>query len=469
MLRLLVLSCALSASLGNYAGKQGDPNPPIDPRDVRNVVPGLKPGDIITPVSIDNIQIGSEGLPWVDESPINPFIIDQTPVINSNINARPLDLNDGRGGQVYENPFVDGSGLPNKRKPSYDGSRKVPVPPVTPPNGYGGGIARPDFHVDPGRKVPSYVNSNKVSILSVENPFGQENSPFGPIDGPGFDPLSQNIPLRTAPSYDGSQKVPIPVGENQFGQENSPFGPFGGAVVDPLNPNIPLRKAPSYDGSNKGPIQVDENPFVPFGGAGVDPLIPNIPLRKAPGYDGSNKGPIQVDENPFVPFGGAGVDPLNPNIPLRKAPSYDGSHKGPILAVENPFGPFVGAGVDSLNPNIPLRKAPSYDGSHKGPILAGENSFGQVNSPFVPFGGADVDPLIPNNRLPLPDSNYVDRPYPDTVTDQRQQFDEMVSARLRTNTGLSPQVLPDRKGLSEGKRNYLSSLGLFKKAKSYKN
>lgn len=68
--------------------------------------------------------------------------------------------------------FVDGFGLLNKRKFSYDGLCKVFVFLVMLLNGYGGGIVRFDFYVDLGRIVLSYDNFNKVLILFVENLFG---------------------------------------------------------------------------------------------------------------------------------------------------------------------------------------------------------------------------------------------------------------------------------------------------------
>ena len=164
---------------------------------------------------------------------------------------------------------------------------------------------------------------------------------------------------------------------------------------------------------------------------GGDPFNPIIPPRKPPSYDNSHKlQPGQV-------IGGD---------PARKAPSYDNSHK---------LQPGQVIGGD------PARKAPSYDNSHK-------LGLGGEVPPVIPGSGYVKPPSVPGLSLPGgPRPGDVIDPF--SLEAQQQQFDVLVSARLGARSGISPPSLPVQKKLSAGKRNYLSSLGVFKKAKSYES
>ena len=434
-----------------------NPNNPIDPSSVRPVGPGLRPGDVITPIQID-VRGGPEDLQWIDENPINPFGNALNPFADPNLVAKPLDLTGGQG-QVFQNPFSEGQGTSGgiiRKKPSYDGSHKGPVPPsLKKLPGYTGPAVGSDYPPPTGVIKPDAVDYPQRGILDQSgvlpggNPFGNPNfdgpgfapevSPFGPFTGGIVDPLDQvNGGIRRkAPSYDNSHKIPNPPVKKPtnydgpgFAPEASPFGPFTGGIVDTLdqvNGGI-RRKAPSYDNSHK------QQPGQVIGG---DPFNPIIPPRKPPSYDNSHKPqPGQV----------IGGDPFNPIIPAQKTPSYDNSHN------LQP-GQVIGGN--------PARKAPSYDNSHK-LGLSGDIP------PVIPGSGYVKPPSVPGLSLPggPRPGDLID---PFSLAAQQQQFDERVSARLGARSGISPPSLPVQKKLSAGKRNYLSSLGVFKKAKSYES
>nr|XP_022329319.1 proline-rich extensin-like protein EPR1 isoform X1 [Crassostrea virginica] len=583
MFKIVILSCALTASLGNYAGKKVDtpisipkvlnPNNPIDPSSVRPVGPGLRPGDVITPIQIDNVRGGPGDLQWIDENPINPFGNAQNPFVDQNLVAKPLDITGGQG-QVFQNPFSGGQGTSGgiiRKKPSYDGSHKGPVPPsLKKLPGYTGPAVGSDYPPPTGVIKPDAVDYPQKGILDQSgvlpggNPFGNPNydgpgfapevSPFGPFTGGIVDPLDQvnGGIVRKPPSYDNSHKIlepPVQKPTNydgpEFAPEVSPFGPFTGGIVDPLdqvNGGI-VRKPPSYDNSHKilePPVKKPTNydgpgfapevsPFRPFTGGIVDPLnqVNGGIVRKPPSYDNSHKilePPVQKPTNydgpgfapevsPFGPFTGGIVDPLdqvNGGI-RRKAPSYDNSHKllpgqviggdtlSPIIPPRKPpsydnsnkllpgqviGGPGQIIGGDPFNPIIPPRKPPSYDNSHKlqpGQVIGGDparKAPSYDNSHKLGLGG-EIPPVIPGSGYVKPPSvpglSLPGGPRPGDVIDpfsleaQQQQFDELVSARLGARSGISPPSLPVQKKLSAGKRNYLSSLGVFKKAKSYES
>ena len=388
-----------------------NPNNPIDPSSVRPVGPGLRPGDVITPIQIDNVRGGPGDLQWIDENPINPFGNAPNPFVDPSLVAKPLDIT-GDQGQVFQNPFSGGQGTSGgiiRKKPSYDGSHKGPVPPsLKKLPGYTGPAVGSDYPPPTGVIKPDAVDYpqrgilDQSGVLPGRNPFGNPN-----YDGPGFAP------------------------------EVSPFGPFTGGIVDPLdqvNGGI-RRKAPSYDNSHK---------LLPGQVIGGDTLSPIIPPRKPPSYDNSHKLlPGQVIGGPGQIIGG---DPFNPIIPPRKPPSYDNSHK---------LQPGQVIGGD------PARKAPSYDNSHK-------LGLGGEIPPVIPGSGYVKPPSVPGLSLPGgPRPGDVIDPF--SLEAQQQQFDVLVSARLGARSGISPPSLPVQKKLSAGKRNYLSSLGVFKKAKSYES
>ena len=488
-----------------------NPNNPIDPSSVRPVGPGLRPGDVITPIQID-VRGGPEDLQWIDENPINPFGNALNPFADPNLVAKPLDLTGGQG-QVFQNPFSEGQGTSGgiiRKKPSYDGSHKGPVPPsLKKLPGYTGPAVGSDYPPPTGVIKPDAVDYPQRGILDQSgvlpggNPFGNPNfdgpgfapevSPFGPFTGGIVDPLDQvNGGIRRkAPSYDNSHKIPNPPVKKPtnydgpgFAPEASPFGPFTGGIVDPLdqvNGGI-RRKAPSYDNSHKIPkppvkkptnydgpgFAPEASPFGPFTGGIVDTLdqVNGGIRRKAPSYDNSHK------QQPGQVIGG---DPFNPIIPPRKPPSYDNSHKpqpGQVI------------GGDPFNPIIPAQKTPSYDNSHNlqpGQVIGGNparKAPSYDNSHKLGLSG-DIPPVIPGSGYVKPPSvpglSLPGGPRPGDLIDpfslaaQQQQFDERVSARLGARSGISPPSLPVQKKLSAGKRNYLSSLGVFKKAKSYES
>ena len=442
-----------------------NPNNPIDPSSVRPVGPGLRPGDVITPIRIDNVRGDPGDLQWIDENPINPFGNAPNPFVDPNLVAQPLDITGGQG-QVFQNPFSGRQGTSGgiiRKKPSYDGSHKGPVPPsLKKLPGYTGPAVGSDYPPPTGVIKPDAVDYPQKGILDQSgvlpggNPFGNPNydgpgfapevSPFRPFTGGIVDPLNQvnGGIVRKPPSYDNSHKIlepPVQKPTNYdgpgFAPEVSPFGPFTGGIVDPLdqvNGGI-RRKAPSYDNSHK---------LLPGQVIGGDPLSPIIPPRKPPSYDNSHKLlPGQVIGGPGQIIGG---DPFNPIIPPRKPPSYDNSHK---------LQPGQVIGGD------PARKAPSYDNSHK-------LGLGGEIPPVIPGSGYVKPPSVPGLSLPG-GPRPGDVIYPFSLEAQQQQFDELVSARLGARSGISPPSLPVQKKLSAGKRNYLSSLGVFKKAKSYES
>ncbi|XP_061172219.1 uncharacterized protein LOC133181678 [Saccostrea echinata] len=472
MLRLVVLSCALAVSCGNYAGNKDpsypkvsgsvpkilNPGNPIDPRNVQNVGPVLKPGDIINPVVIDNNQVGPLGDQWVDNIPgaeLGKSWVDTTPDdplgdpwINGqpipfpgqNIDGRPIQITKNDG-QIFNNPFINGPGStinPIRQKPSYDNSVK-PIPPVKNPSRYGGPVRKvpdntpfvpgvggdifnPDFPINPTRKTPSYDNSHKLvpipPLKKTASYDGLDKSvsgrnPFVPgLDGGIIEPEYPVDPVRKVQDYGKSHKVPVPPVKKPAGYDgpisvipdNTPFVPdVGGEIVNPDFPLHPVRKAPSYDNSHK--------------------LVRIPPLRKSASYDGLVKS--VSENNPFVPGIESGIfKPDFPADPLRKAPSYDNSHKVPIPPVNKPASydgpvktvsdniPFVPAvGGEIFNPDLPVdpvRRAPSYDNSHKIPVPpvkkpSYDSPFKGIsdNTPFVPgLGGEIFNPVDPIRKAP---------------------------------------------------------------------
>ena len=496
-----------------------NPNNPIDPSSVRPVGPGLRPGDVITPIRIDNVRGDPGDLQWIDENPINPFGNAPNPFVDPNLVAQPLDITGGQG-QVFQNPFSGRQGTSGgiiRKKPSYDGSHKGPVPPsLKKLPGYTGPAVGSDYPPPTGVIKPDAVDYpqrgilDQSGVLPGRNPFGNPNydgpgfapevSPFGPFTGGIVDPLDQvnGGIVRKPPSYDNSHKIlepPVQKPTNYdgpgFAPEVSPFGPFTGGIVDPLNQvnGGIVRKPPSYDNSHKilePPVQKPTNydgpgfapevsPFGPFTGGIVDPLdqVNGGIRRKAPSYDNSHK---------LLPGQVIGGDPLSPIIPPRKPPSYDNSHK--LLPGQVIGGPGQIIGGDPFNPIIPPRKPPSYDNSHKlqpGQVIGGDparKAPSYDNSHKLGLGG-EIPPVIPGSGYVKPPSvpglslpggpRPGDVIYPFSLEAQQQQFDERVSARLGARSGISPPSLPVPKKLSAGKRNYLSSLGVFKKAKSYES
>ncbi|XP_062588175.1 uncharacterized protein LOC134249820 [Saccostrea cucullata] len=585
MLRLLVLSCAIAVSCGNYAGNKDplypkvggsvpkvlNPGSPIDPRDVQKVGPVLKPGDVINPVVIDSSQVGPLGEQWVDnipgpdrtklwvdtlpEGPIGePWIEGQPiPLPGQIIDGRPIKITQNDG-QIFNNPFINGPGSginPIGQKPVYDNSVK-PIIPVKNPSGYDGpvrklpdntpfvpgvggdifnpdfpgldgGIIKPEYPVDPVRKVPDYGKSDIVPVPPVKKPAGYDG-PIGifPDNTPFIPGVNNNLPVdpvRKAPSYDNSHKLvripPLKKSASYDGlvksvSKNKPFVPgMESGIFKPDFPRDPLRKAPSYDNSHKvpispvkkpasydGPVQTvhvpDNIPFVPAVGGGIfNPDFPVDPVRRPPSYDNSHK---------IVPD----VSPFGPMDPVRKAPNYDNSHK--IVPDVSPFGPMdpirkapnydnshkIAPGVSPFKPIEPIRKAPSNDNSHK--IVSDVSPFGPIDPPMrkaPDYGksqgagsgiGDILPPIMPPNGYPgAPGSPVIGGPIPGHLTGsgtgigghsleaQKQRFEEMLSERLGTRSENSPAALPIRKELSAGKRSYLSSLGIFKKAKSYQS